>query len=102
MIRRPPRSTLFPYTTLFRSIAAEAQLQTGDGPGMVTSLNALRADATNNGGFTLGALADPNTLAGRTDLLFRERAFWLFATGHRLRDLRRRARGPPTPPGAPS
>src|SRR3712207_7181165 len=27
MIRRPPRSTLFPYTTLFRS---DAQLQTGD------------------------------------------------------------------------
>src|SRR2546429_1141239 len=25
MIRRPPRSTLFPYTTLFRSIAASAQ-----------------------------------------------------------------------------
>src|SRR5258705_7044223 len=24
MIRRPPRSTLFPYTTLFRSIPAEA------------------------------------------------------------------------------
>src|SRR3712207_9146390 len=24
MIRRPPRSTLFPYTTLFRSAAAEA------------------------------------------------------------------------------
>src|SRR2546429_6340916 len=24
MIRRPPRSTLFPYTTLFRSIAAKA------------------------------------------------------------------------------
>src|SRR5256885_7369290 len=24
MIRRPPRSTLFPYTTLFRSIDAEA------------------------------------------------------------------------------
>src|SRR3712207_6967980 len=24
MIRRPPRSTLFPYTTLFRSIVAEA------------------------------------------------------------------------------
>src|SRR2546430_12041459 len=23
MIRRPPRSTLFPYTTLFRSIAAD-------------------------------------------------------------------------------
>src|SRR2546422_3006737 len=31
MIRRPPRSTLFPYTTLFRSVkaadAAEARLQ---------------------------------------------------------------------------
>src|SRR3712207_8795833 len=25
MIRRPPRSTLFPYTTLFRAVAAEAQ-----------------------------------------------------------------------------
>src|SRR5436309_8767659 len=26
MIRRPPRSTLFPYTTLFRSLKAVAQL----------------------------------------------------------------------------
>src|SRR5687768_18092096 len=26
MIRRPPRSTLFPYTTLFRSVAANAEL----------------------------------------------------------------------------
>src|SRR2546422_3038632 len=25
MIRRPPRSTLFPYTTLFRSVEREAQ-----------------------------------------------------------------------------
>src|SRR2546430_11522843 len=25
MIRRPPRSTLFPYTTLFRSLAGESQ-----------------------------------------------------------------------------
>src|SRR2546425_11769065 len=25
MIRRPPRSTLFPYTTLFRSVMAQAQ-----------------------------------------------------------------------------
>src|SRR3712207_7368563 len=30
MIRRPPRSTLFPYTTLFRSVAAEAG-EFGDG-----------------------------------------------------------------------
>src|SRR3989454_7521741 len=27
MIRRPPRSTLFPYTTLFRSLEAELALQ---------------------------------------------------------------------------
>src|SRR2546430_5402691 len=26
MIRRPPRSTLFPYTTLFRSLYAQARL----------------------------------------------------------------------------
>src|SRR3712207_8199747 len=26
MIRRPPRSTLFPYTTLFRSVLAHADL----------------------------------------------------------------------------
>src|SRR2546425_5067248 len=37
MIRRPPRSTLFPYTTLFRSVfwlllAAAVQAQAGGGP----------------------------------------------------------------------
>src|SRR2546425_3656558 len=30
MIRRPPRSTLFPYTTLFRSRAAERPLVKAD------------------------------------------------------------------------
>src|SRR5947207_8541155 len=28
MIRRPPRSTLFPYTTLFRSFAFESEAET--------------------------------------------------------------------------
>src|SRR5260221_1488218 len=32
MIRRPPRSTLFPYTTLFRS--AQRRIQTADGSGI--------------------------------------------------------------------
>lgn len=77
-----------------RLIEAEAQLQGGNGAGMVASLNALRADAANNGGFNLAALADPGTQVGREDLLFRERAFWMFATGHRLGDLRRLARAP--------
>src|SRR2546425_5723831 len=30
MIRRPPRSTLFPYTTLFRSLPHAAQRRAGD------------------------------------------------------------------------
>src|SRR2546427_11647859 len=30
MIRRPPRSTLFPYTTLFRSLLVITQQQTPD------------------------------------------------------------------------
>src|SRR3989442_6424507 len=29
MIRRPPRSTLFPYTTLFRSLPQQTSLQSG-------------------------------------------------------------------------
>src|SRR2546426_6629207 len=31
MIRRPPRSTLFPYTTLFRSLDAALRLRPGSG-----------------------------------------------------------------------
>src|SRR5206468_11031686 len=34
MIRRPPRSTLFPYTTLFRSRAALGRLKYGRGVAM--------------------------------------------------------------------
>src|SRR5258707_2245320 len=30
MIRRPPRSTLFPYTTLFRSLDGDGQCPVGD------------------------------------------------------------------------
>src|SRR3712207_7144271 len=30
MIRRPPRSTLFPYTTLFRSVVPELRAGAGD------------------------------------------------------------------------
>src|SRR2546427_6674805 len=33
MIRRPPRSTLFPYTTLFRSPATAGQIAVTPGPG---------------------------------------------------------------------
>src|SRR2546425_2995787 len=33
MIRRPPRSTLFPYTTLFRSVSAALGISIGVGQG---------------------------------------------------------------------
>jgi hypothetical protein len=71
-----------------RLIEAEAQLQTS-GPAMLAALNALRDDSVNNGGFRLPGLADPGTAEGYEDLLFRERAFWLFGRGHRVGDLRR-------------
>src|SRR5258705_10093878 len=39
MIRRPPRSTLFPYTTLFRSLELAVHLLRGDpGLGVVADL----------------------------------------------------------------
>src|SRR3712207_8506438 len=49
MIRRPPRSTLFPYTTLFRSLAADgasrANLLSGDAPhSLLTMSTVLRRD----------------------------------------------------------
>src|SRR3989449_2279148 len=40
MIRRPPRSTLFPYTTLFRSPAAGIGVRDGTGVGDVKTLTA--------------------------------------------------------------
>src|SRR5947209_20440583 len=34
MIRRPPRSTLFPYTTLFRSHVQASDAGSGEGPAL--------------------------------------------------------------------
>src|SRR2546430_10862424 len=41
MIRRPPRSTLFPYTTLFRS-EAEAAPRTSTGQKMIAVIAAIQ------------------------------------------------------------
>src|SRR5258706_12535343 len=41
MIRRPPRSTLFPYTTLFRSLVAAEPLQQCDAIGYRLALAQL-------------------------------------------------------------
>src|SRR3712207_9542550 len=46
MIRRPPRSTLFPYTTLFRSVAT-ALADRYEGTNVSLSLPSTRVDAFN-------------------------------------------------------
>ncbi len=76
-----------------RLIEAEAQLQAGDRSGMTTTLNDLRQSFPD---FGLGNLSTPGTQAEAVDLLFSERAFWLYATGHRLGDMRRLVRPLPT------
>src|SRR2546429_3194803 len=37
MIRRPPRSTLFPYTTLFRSLSSRRAQECGGGSGGIVA-----------------------------------------------------------------
>jgi hypothetical protein len=66
-----------------RLIEAEALLQATDLPGMTSILNDLRAAQD------LDQLDVPGSQDEGVDLLFSERAFWMFATGHRLGDMRR-------------
>ena len=85
-----------------RLIEAEAALASGGG--WLAILNALRADVANLMGAqidnyanamsdltdpTLADLVDPGTPAARVDMLFQERALWLWGTGHRVGDSRR-------------
>ena len=67
-----------------RLIEAEAAQAAGNPAAAITALNAARATVTG-----LAPLTDPGTDAARVDLIFRERAFWMFSTGHRLGDMRR-------------
>ena len=69
-----------------RLIEAEAQLQTGNTAGFLQIINDLRAFQN------LGPAADAGSQAGNVDLLFHERAFTMFATSHRLGDMRRLVR----------
>lgn len=82
-----------------RLIEAEAALVAQD-PSWLTTLNTLRSTCVETAacapvpGLTtssLPALADPGTDSLRLDLLFRERAEWLYLTAHREGDLRRLA-----------
>src|SRR3712207_7117413 len=56
MIRRPPRSTLFPYTTLFRSLCHDRAPHTHPTPCRLGEPMAAirRADATWNGNLAQG------------------------------------------------
>lgn len=89
-----------------RLIEAEAALKAGDATTWLLRLNDLRTQvralmtaryesyttfvpSTNNPTSTLLPLTDPLNAAARIDLMFQERAFWLYDTGHRLGDLRR-------------
>jgi starch-binding outer membrane protein, SusD/RagB family len=79
-------------------IIAENQLKTGGD--WLGTLNALRANTTilNRAPYwyagqpavaALSALTDPGSANARVDMLFKERAYWMYLTGHRLGDLRR-------------
>ncbi len=78
-------------------ITAEAALAAGNVPGWLGALNTLRANyAALRGPYPadtsyhqLQPLVDPGPDSARVTLMFRERAFWLYGTGHRLGDMRR-------------
>lgn len=93
-MKYPDRGADVPLATGLeaRLIEAEADLRNGDNVGWLATLNALRASPPSYTGVDagdLGALADPGTPAARENLHFKERAYWLWLTSHRLGDLRR-------------
>jgi len=79
-----------------RLIEAEAQLQAGDLAAMTTTLNALRE------ALELDPVGEPGNQDEAIDLLFSERGLWLYATGHRLGDMRRLVRAAPAGYGRPA
>ncbi len=70
-----------------RLIEAEAQLRANNAAAALATLNAARTTVTG-----LTPLANAGSAVAREDQLFRERAFWLFGTGHRVGDMRRLVR----------
>jgi hypothetical protein len=70
-----------------RLIEAEADLRDGAVQTWLGTLNTIRGTVSG-----LGQLQDPGNTAARVDLHFKERAYWLWLTSHRLGDLRRLVR----------
>jgi hypothetical protein len=80
-----------------RLIEAEAQLAAGNTAGWLATLNALRASSQSYGSVTYTAnslppLTDPGSPAADMNTMFRERAFWMYLSAHRLGDMRRLVR----------
>lgn len=80
-----------------RLIEAEASLRAGNAAAALTTLNALRSNSAlfTLRGYTvssLPALTQAATQADQVTQLFKERAYWLYLTSHRLGDLRRLVR----------
>src|SRR5690349_24013165 len=75
MVRRPPRSTLFPYTTLFRSetVPVPVAFQPGTSPGRVTLTAVSESDDTQISAATCDARSEEHTseLQSRRDLVCR-------------------------------
>jgi hypothetical protein len=88
-------STFVPLATGVeaRLIEAEAALQAQQVGTWAGALNALRADSADTKvAFASLLTSDSTTTASaaeQVDVMFRERAFWLYGTGTRLGDLRR-------------
>ncbi len=84
----PNRSASIPVATgaEARLIEAEAALQAANPTQLLAIHNALRTTQS------LAPITDPGTQAGRVDAHFKERAYWLFLTAHRLGDMRRLVR----------
>jgi hypothetical protein len=70
-----------------RMIEAEAAYKAGNTALFIQKLNQARTEG-GVAGLTAN-LTDPGTNVTRENLLFRERAFWLFGRGYRLGDMRR-------------
>jgi hypothetical protein len=80
-----------------RLIEAEAALAAGNAQGALDILNTLRSTAAllSLRGYAAGSLpplALQATKDAQVNQLFKERAYWLFLTSHRLGDLRRLVR----------
>ena len=93
-LKYPSRSADVPLATGVeaRLIEAEADLRAGQITAWLAKLNALRVTPPEYTGVDAGDLAplvDPGTAAARENLHFKERAYWLWLTAHRLGDLRR-------------